>query len=65
MDDARAIWVGLRARPAFAATHHRDELQDRLWGRAENELSDDDLIDRIRGILDDLGGATSSQADRR
>ena len=38
------------------APHHREELQERLGGHGQVELSDDDLIERIREILDDLEG---------
>ena len=54
MDDARAIWEGLGSRPAFAAKHLRDELTELLGDPGENQLSDDELIERIRGVLDDL-----------
>jgi len=54
MDAARAIWEGLGSRPAYAGKHLRDELKELLGEPAENQLSDDELIKRIRGVLDDL-----------
>jgi len=52
--DARAIWEGLGSRPGYAAKHFRDELTELLGDPGENQLSDDELIERIRGVLDDL-----------
>ena len=54
MDDAMAIWEGLGSRPAYAAKHLRDELTELLGDPGENQLSDDELIERIRGVLHDL-----------
>ena len=54
MDDARAIWEGLGSRPAYAGKHLRDELTELLGDPGENQLSDDELIERIRGVLHDL-----------
>ena len=54
MDDAMAIWEGLGSRPAYAAKHLRDELTELLGDPGENQLSDDELIERIRCVLDDL-----------
>ena len=51
MDDAMAIWEGLGSRPAFSAKHLRDELTELLGDPGENQLSDDELIERIRGVL--------------
>jgi hypothetical protein len=56
MEDARRIWQELGSRPAFAAQHHRDELAERLGPPAESTLSDDELVERIRGVLDRLDG---------
>ena len=54
MEDARAIWEGLGSRPAYAGKHLRDELTELLGDPAENQLSDDELIELIRGVLHDL-----------
>ena len=54
MDDARAIWEGLGSRPAYTAKHLRDELTELLGDPGENQLSDEELIERIRGVLHDL-----------
>ena len=54
MADARAIWEGLGSRPAYAAKHLRDELTELLGDPGENRLSDDELIEKIRGVLHDL-----------
>jgi hypothetical protein len=54
VEDARAIWEGLGSRPAYAAKHLRGELTELLGDPAENQLSDDELIERIRGVLHDL-----------
>ena len=53
-DDARAIWEGLGSRSVFAAKHLRDELTELLGDPGENQLSDDELTERIRGVLHDL-----------
>jgi predicted ATPase len=53
-DDARGLWRELRSRPAFAARHHRDELAALLGEPEASGLSDDELVERIRGILDQL-----------
>ena len=53
-DDARGLWCELGNRPAFAARHHRDELATLLGEPAESGMSDDELVERIRGILDQL-----------
>ena len=55
-EDAHRIWEQLGSRPAYAAQHHRDELAE-LLGKPGATLSDDELIERIRGVLDALDGA--------
>ena len=55
-DDARHIWQELGDRQAYAAQHHRDELTALLGAPGEAVLSDDELVDRIRGVLDTLDG---------
>jgi hypothetical protein len=37
-----------------AAQHHRDELTELLGDSGEGILSDDELIEHIRGVLDTL-----------
>lgn len=54
MDEARNLWRELGDRPAFAARHHRDELAALLGEPGAGSLSDDDLVERIRDILDEL-----------
>ena len=54
MDDARAIWEGLGSRPAYTGKHLRDELTELLGDPGENQLSDDELSERIRAVLHDL-----------
>jgi len=56
LDEARSLWLELGNRPAFAARHHRDELTALLGAPEAGSLSDDDLVERIRGILDELDG---------
>jgi len=51
-DDARDIWRELGGRQAYAAQHHRDELRELLGDPGEGGLSDEELIERIRGVLD-------------
>lgn len=53
-DDARGIWEGLGSRCGYSAKHFRDELTELLGDPGENQLSDDELIERIRSALDDL-----------
>jgi len=53
-NDARALWREPEKRTAFAARHHRDELATLLGEPAESGLSDDELVEQIRGILDHL-----------
>jgi predicted ATPase len=53
-DDARSIWRELGARQAFVAQHHRDELKQLLGDPGKGSLSDDELVERIRGVLDAL-----------
>jgi predicted ATPase len=55
-DDAVRLWNELGCRPAYAARHHRDELEELLGPHGESELSDDELVEHIRGILDQLDG---------
>ena len=61
LDDARAIWEGLGSRPGYAATHFRDELTELLGDPGEKKLSDDEQIERIRGVLDDLERKSTAQ----
>jgi predicted ATPase len=56
LEEARSIWQELGDRQAWAAQHHRDELEELLGPHGESELSDDEFVDRIRGILDTLEG---------
>lgn len=53
-DEARSLWRELGERPAFAARHHRDELAALLGEPGAGSLSDDDLVERIRDLLDEL-----------
>jgi hypothetical protein len=36
------------------AQHHRDELKQLLGDPGKGSLSDDELVERIRGVLDAL-----------
>ena len=42
------------SRAAYTAKHLRDELTELLGDPGENQLSDEELIERIRGVLHDL-----------
>jgi non-specific serine/threonine protein kinase len=53
-DDARSIWKELGGRQGWAAQHHRDELTELLGEPGEGALSDDELVEHIRGVLDTL-----------
>jgi predicted ATPase len=53
-DEARSIWRELGARQGWAAQHHRDELTELLGPPEETSLTDDELVERIRGVLDAL-----------
>jgi non-specific serine/threonine protein kinase len=53
-DDARSLWRELGGRQAFAAQHHRDELKQLLGDPGQGTLSDEELVERIRGVLDAL-----------
>jgi non-specific serine/threonine protein kinase len=53
-DDALSIWRELGGRQAFAAQHHRDELKQLLGEPGKGALSDDELLARIREMLDGL-----------
>jgi serine/threonine-protein kinase PknK len=53
-DEARLIWRELGERQAFAARHHRDELEQLLGAPGPGVLSDDELVERIRGVLNAL-----------
>ena len=59
LDEARRIWNELGGRQGWAAQHHRDELEELLGPHGESELSDDQLVERIRNILDSLEGAAA------
>ena len=52
VDEARSIWCDLGERRGWAAQHHRDELEELLGSYGESELSDDEFVDHIRGLLD-------------
>jgi hypothetical protein len=54
LKDARSIWGELVGRQAYAAQHHRDELRGLLGDPGDGTLSDDELVERIRGVLDAL-----------
>ena len=54
VDAARSIWEELGERQAYAARHHREELTGLLGDPGEGALSDDELVERIRGVLDAL-----------
>jgi hypothetical protein len=54
LEDALRIWGELGGRQAYAAQHHRDELQGLLGDPGDGTLSDDELVERIRGVLDAL-----------
>jgi hypothetical protein len=58
-EDARSIWRELGSRQAFAAQHHRDELKQMLGEPGPAVLSDDELIARIRNVLDALEAEAS------
>ena len=57
VDDAKAIWAGLAARPSpYSIPQYRAELRDLLGEPGESELSDGDMLASIRRVLDDLDG---------
>ena len=58
-DDARRLWRELGSRQAYAAQHHRDELEALLGEPAESQLSDAELVEHICRLLDDWDGAIS------
>jgi TolB-like protein/predicted ATPase len=71
LDDARRLWQQLGSRQAYAAQHHRDELAHLLGPMGESAMSDDELVDAIRAVLDALdrqepaspGPAPAAQAE--
>jgi hypothetical protein len=58
-DDARSIWRELGNRQAFAAQHHRDELKQLLGDAGKGVLTDDEMVERIRDVLDALDAEAS------
>ena len=58
-EDASSIWRELDRRQGWAAQHHRDELAELLGSPEESVLSDDELVEHIRVVLDALDGEDS------
>ena len=54
LDDARAIWAGLGARLGVVIPRLREELRDRLGDPGEDALSDGEVLDRMRRIMEAL-----------
>lgn len=63
-DVARRIWRELGTRQAYAARHHRDELETLLGPAGTARLSDDEFIVEIRSVIDalDQGKAESPKS---
>ena len=53
-DEARALWSELGDRPGYTSEYLRDELTERFGAAGPSEIPDQDLIERIRQILDGL-----------